>query len=87
MRPIPPGRSGYYEAMQKFAPILGGVLFVVIALAIGINFVQERLNPPPAGEKFDAVENFSRLNARGMTNLVMRPPERRDSQERSRRQD
>lgn len=69
---MPPGRSGYYEVMQRFAPILGGVLFVVVVLAVAINFIQDRRNPPAEGERYDAVVNFSRTNARGMADLVMR---------------
>ena len=69
---MPPGRNAYYEAMQKFAPILGAVLFMVIGLAFLINFIQERRNPQVEGERFDPVKNFSRLSARGMTEAYMK---------------
>ena len=63
-------RGPYYEAMQKFAPILAAVLFAVVAAALLINFVQSRRHPED--RPFDPAKNFSRINSRGMVDVMMK---------------
>ena len=74
--PMMPGRGGpgssYYESVQKFAPILVAVLFIVIAVALARNFIEARLHPEARGRQFDPVKNFSKINSRGMVNVLMK---------------
>ena len=73
MSPMGRGPRGpFYEGIAKLAPYLLAVLFVIVGAALAINFVQDRLHPKIDQERFDPVESFSKINSRGMVNVVMK---------------
>lgn len=81
----PAGGGPFNDGIARYAPFLFGVLLVIAVAAVVINFIQDRADPRPEGERFDPVRNFSRLNSRGMVDVMMRRPARppRETQEKT----
>jgi len=71
----PLGRGPYYEGVLKLAPIVAAVLFAVVAIALAINFIQSRRNPEAENRQFDPVKNFSKINSRGMVDVLTKKRE------------
>ena len=68
-------RGPFYEGIAKLAPFLLAVLFTIVGSALAINFIQARFHPQTNQKRFDPVQNFSKVNSRGMVNMVMKRPE------------
>ena len=66
----PLGRGPYYEGVLKLAPIVAAVLFTVVAIALIINFIQGKRHSGVEGRQFDPVKNFSKINSRGMVDVL-----------------
>ena len=66
----PLGRGPYYEGVLKLAPIMAAVLFGVVAIALVINFIQGRRDSRAEDRQFDPVKNFSKINSRGMVDVL-----------------
>ena len=71
----PLGRGPYYEGVLKLAPIVAAVLFAVVGIALLINFIQGRRGSGAEDRQFDPVENFSKINSRGMVDILTKKRE------------
>ncbi len=74
----PLGRGPYYEGVLKLAPIVAAVLFAVVAIALVLNFIQGRRGSGAEDRQFDPVKNFSKINSRGMVDVIARKKNRLD---------
>ena len=64
-----PGGSPYQDALKQYAPILFGVLAVLVAVALIRNCIDARIHPDE-DSRFDPVKNFGRTNGAGLARLV-----------------
>lgn len=69
-------RSPYFEGVVKIAPIIALVLFLIVAVALARNFIDNRLHPEEQHQTFDPVKNFSKINSRGMVEVAARRSDR-----------
>jgi|GEM_PF-2957440 len=71
----PQGGGSYYEGVLKLAPIVAAVLFLVVVIALVLNFIQGRRDPEAKNREFDPVKNFSKINSRGMVAVMAKKRE------------
>lgn len=79
----PMGGGPAQELIKQFAPIFFGVLFILVAIALIRNWVDERAHPDEV-RRYDAVRNFGRVNSASLARTLARAAREQESRDRER---